>query len=259
MRIVETFSGIGSQAKALHNIGIDCKALAIVEWDINAVYAYDIIHNGKQDLSNYSTLTKVELIEKLMKYTLSNDGKKPLGKSTLKVMSAEALRRFLCSIERTNNLASITEVKAKDLPENLDLLTYSFPCQDLSICGSWHGNMSGINRDVVNRSGMLWEVERILKEYVEMDKLLPKFLLMENVSNILSLPHRANFKEWETYLESIGYTNKIYTLNASSFGIPQRRNRTFMLSVYTGNSIKDSLVKEFFIENNLEEIQKTHL
>ena len=123
------------------------------------------------------------------------------------------------------------------------MLTYSFPCQDLSICGAWHNNMSGIDRNAHNRSGMLWEVERILKEYVTLGKKLPNFLLMENVSNILSEAHRHNFKEWQDYLSSIGYVNQVYTLNAVNFGIPQTRERTYMISVLANTKEKKKEVK----------------
>ncbi len=255
LRVIETFSGIGSQAKALKNINAEHQIVATVEWDINATYAYDIIHNGPQNLERYMEFDKNELIERLMKYTISYDGKKPLLVNTLKTMSTEALRRFLAAIDRTNNFVSITDVKAINLPDDIDLLTYSFPCQDLSICGSWHGNTSGIDREANNRSGMLWEVERILKEYVALGKRLPKFLLMENVSNILSNTHRHNFKEWQDYLEDIGYTNEVYTLNSANFGIPQKRIRTYMLSVYCVDSVGIERLKEYLEENNLEERQ----
>lgn len=253
LKVVETFSGIGSQAKALQNIGADYKIVATVEWDLNAIYAYDIIHNGPQDTEKYSLYTKDELIDRLMQHTVSNDGKKPLEKSTLRLMSIEALRRFMRAIDRTHNLISITDVHARDLPTKIDLLTYSFPCQDLSICGSWHGNMSGIDRDAHNRSGMLWEIERILKECVSIGRRLPKFLLMENVSNILSETHRHNFDEWKNYLMSIGYQNKVYTLNAVNFGVPQNRIRTYMLSVLVGkDKAKQRRIESYWEKYDLE-------
>lgn len=99
-------------------------------------------------------------------------------------------------------MVSITDVMGSDIPDNIDLFTYSFPCQDLSLCGCWHGNKSGIARDAHNRSGMLWEVERILLEMNEMGKELPRFLLMENVTNILSKPHAADFGDWKETLEN---------------------------------------------------------
>ena len=117
-------------------------------------------------------------------------------------MSDEAFRRmpmhlkrrlYAKTIKETRNMVSITDVMGSDIPDNIDLFTYSFPCRDLSLCGCWHGNKSGIARDAHNRSGMLWEVERILLEMNEMGKELPRFLLMENVTNILSKPHACRF------------------------------------------------------------------
>ncbi|MEX6040484.1 DNA cytosine methyltransferase [Staphylococcus haemolyticus] len=121
------------------------------------------------------------------------------------------LKSILAAIRRTNNLVDITKVRADQLPD-ADLLTYSFPCQDLSKSGHWHKNEGGINRDANNRSTLLWQIERILKEYVDSNKILPNFLLMENVSEILSEKHKDNFQEWCEFLESLGYVNQVYTL-----------------------------------------------
>lgn len=106
---------------------------------------------------------------------------------------------------------------------------------------------------------MLWEVERILKERVESKLELPKFLLMENVSAILTSRHKANFDEWTGYLNEIGYTNHIYTLNASDFGIPQKRVRTYMISVLTNNDkMKENQVKNYFEKHDLANPKYTH-
>lgn len=253
LKVVETFSGIGSQAKALKNIGIEYEIICTADWDINAIIAYDLIHHGKQDLSVYKNMTKQDLLKILSKYTLSLDGKKPATEKNMQDLNEEVLKRVLYAIKRSNNLVSITDIKARDLPNKIDLLTYSFPCQDLSVAGNWHGNKSGIDRNAHNRSGMLWEVERILKERISEKMQLPRFLLMENVSNILSDRHKYNFKEWTDYLEEIGYCNQIYTLDASKFGIPQKRIRTYMLSVLVKNDEKKKRkVENFFKEHNLE-------
>jgi DNA (cytosine-5)-methyltransferase 1 len=113
--------------------------------------------------------------------------------------------------------------------------------------------MSGIDRNAHNMSGMLWEIERILKELHDNDKRLPKFLLMEYVSNILSKPHSGNFAEWQKYLSSIGYFNQVYTLDASNFGSPQKRVRTYMLSVLAPDEKRQRIVKAYFEAFNLEE------
>ncbi len=261
MNIVEAFSGIGSQAKALENLrkknktNYDYNIINIVEWDINAICAYDLIHNGSRenDIKKFSNYSKNELVEKLSKFQLSSDSKNPIIYSNLKRMNLETLKNVLCAIQRTNNLCSITDIRGDDLADNTDLLTYSFPCQDLSNANSWHGNTTGIDRGANNRSGMLWEIERILHEKSEARKPLPRFLLMENVSNINRGKHKQNFLEWQDQLKNLGYYNKIYTLNAMSFGIPQRRTRTFMISVLVQDKINlRDKVQNYFEHNNLE-------
>lgn len=253
LRIVETFSGIGSQVQALENINIEHRVVATVEWEIGAMYAYDIMHNGPQDLRSYRHHTKESLINILEKYNLSGDGKVPLSSRSLASLPVVQLKAILCSIERTNNLVDITSVKANNLPDT-DVLTYSFPCQDLSVSGHWHNNTSGIDRDANNRSTLLWEIERILKEFVEEGKELPKFLLMENVSNILSSKHIKNFNEWQKFLENLGYVNKIYTLDARNFGVPQSRVRTYLVSVIATNEEKANKIDNYFLQNSLENI-----
>jgi DNA (cytosine-5)-methyltransferase 1 len=102
-------------------------------------------------------------------------------------------------------------------------MTYSFPCQDLSLAGKQKGMAKGEN----TRSGLLWEVERLLNECTE----LPQVLLMENVTQVHGKKNKEHFEEWIAFLESKGYSNYWKDLNAKNFGIPQNRNRTFMVSV----------------------------
>lgn len=257
IKIVEAFSGIGSQVKALRNLNIDFEVLNTIEWDINAIYAYDIIHNGDQNSNNFDGLSEKQLKSKLSKYTISSDGKTPIRDVTFKNLKKETVKRVLTAIERSKNLVSIQDVTYDMMPNNIDIFTYSFPCQDLSISGNWHGNEGGIDRNSGNRSSMLWEVERILYEMKSNSKNLPKFLLMENVTSIRSPRHINNFREWKKNLEKLGYTNIVYDLSADNFGVPQTRKRTFMISVLT--NFDDSTVgklKEYWFHNNLENIKR---
>lgn len=252
LKVVEAFSGIGSQAKALENLNIKHEILHTVDWDVNAIIAYDLIHNGKQDLTEYDKYSKQELIDILSKYTLSFDGKKPCDIKRLRGTSVKFLQSLYCAIERSKNLVSITDIKGEDLPNDIDLFTYSFPCQDLSVAGYWHGNKGGIARDAHNRSGMLWEVERILYERYNSGLELPKMLLMENVSNILSKTNIENFNDWRQSLVDMGYYNEVFTLNASNFGMPQKRVRTYMLSVLCSTEEQYNKVEEYFKKYNLQ-------
>lgn len=235
LKVIETFSGIGAQAKALERIknrnrNFDYEIVTTVEWEIGAMYAYDIIHNGKQNLSKYDSFGKKELFDLLKGYNLSSDGKTPMSKKSLKRLSLKQMKAIFHSIEKNKNYVDISTVKAEDLPD-ADLLTYSFPCQDLSISSFWHKNFSGINKDSNNRSSLLWQIERILKEYEIIDKKKPRFLLMENVTAIQSPLHKDNFILWQNELEDMGYISFPINLNAKDFGVPQNRIRTYMLSV----------------------------
>ena len=170
---------------------------------------------------------------------------------SLQSLNMAQLKAILAAINRTNNLVDITSIHASQLPE-ADLLTYSFPCQDLSKSGYWHNNQGGIDRNANNRSTLLWQIERLLKEYIEIGKSLPTFLLMENVSDILSEKHSHNFNEWKEFLNNLGYKNFIYTLNSSNFGIPQSRVRTYMISIKIKNKNEGNRIEKYFYKNNLE-------
>ena len=153
------------------------------------------------------------------------------------------------AIHNTNfQVSDITKLKASDL-EIVDtdkydyILTYSFPCQDLSVAGKMQGLKKGCN----TRSGLLWEVERLIKELGE--KRFPQILLMENVPEIISKKNIYDFQEWCLFLENKGYKNYCEILNAKNYGIPQNRKRCFMVSILGDYSYtfpkKIKLKKEF--------------
>ena len=119
----------------------------------------------------------------------------------------------------------ITKVKGTDLGiENTKkytyVMTYSFPCTDLSLAGKRAGMEKGSN----TRSGLLWEVERLLNEVDN----LPHILIMENVPQVLN---SNGWREWCYFLESKRYSNYAEVLNAKNYGIPQNRERCFMVSI----------------------------
>ncbi|MGT2958165.1 DNA (cytosine-5-)-methyltransferase [Streptococcus bovimastitidis] len=234
LKVVEAFSGIGAQKEALERAEIEHEILRTIEWDINAIYAYDVMHHS--DLTP-SELSKDEIVNDLANVILSSDGKKPLTQRSIRYISESKLKRLHAAIVRNKNLCDITKVVGEDIPENTDLITYSFPCQDLSNGSAWYNkDNEGIKKGAETRSGLLWEIERILKEKRQKNMILPRFLLMENVNAITSPKHNENFLHWQKELESLGYVNKVYRLNALNFGVPQSRSRTFMLSVrYDGN------------------------
>ena len=121
----------------------------------------------------------------------------------------------------------ITKTSGDDLgiddPNYCYIMTYSFPCQDLSIAG----RMGGMTKGDGTRSGLLWEVERLLDEV----EILPEVLLMENVTQVHDPKNIDDFRQWINFLESKGYSSFYQDLDAKDFGIAQSRKRCFMVSL----------------------------
>lgn len=122
-----------------------------------------------------------------------------------------------------NNLGDITKIES--LPK-ADLWTYSFPCQDISVAGL----QKGFDQGSGTRSGLLWEVERLLIKAKEQGTL-PKYLLLENVKNLIGTKFKDNYEKWLSFLSSLGYTTYTKVLNAKDYGIPQNRERVFAVSI----------------------------
>ena len=120
----------------------------------------------------------------------------------------------------THNWGDITKIDEKELPY-YDLITYSFPCQDISLAGL----QKGLDKDSETRSSLLWECERIIRA------VKPKYLLMENVKNLVGEKHKPNFIRWLRVLEMMGYQNYWQVLNAKDYGVPQNRERVFVVSI----------------------------
>lgn len=219
IRLIELFAGIGSQAKALKNLGADFEHYRICEVDKFAVQSYNAVHG-----TSFST-------------------------------------------------SDITKITGKDL-EIVDtdkycyIMTYSFPCQDLSKAGK----QRGMDKGDYTRSGLLWEVERLLDECVE----LPQVLLMENVPDVIGNKNINNFAAWVQKLECRGYYCKWQVINAKDFGIPQNRARCFMMSVLADkvyyefpqprtlklrlkDMLEDSVDEKYYLSNKAVNSLNAHL
>lgn len=161
--------------------------------------------------------------------------------AALKRIGADVVSWKMCEIDKyacasfnavhgTNyEPTDITKIHASDLEirereSYIYIMTYSFPCQDLSLAG----NMKGMTKGSGTRSGLLWEVERLLDECGEN---LPQVLLMENVPQVIGTKNIEDFKQWRRKLERLGYSCYVQLLNAKDYGIPQNRNRCFMVSI----------------------------
>lgn len=141
-----------------------------------------------------------------------------------------AIKSYMAIHGETKNYGDISKIDPTELPD-FDFMTYSFPCVDVSVAGLNKGIKKGSN----TRSSLLWECEKIIKVK------RPKYLLMENVKNLVGKKHKDDFLKWLNILEDYGYSNYWEVLNAKDYGVPQNRERVFCVSIL--NEHKKELYK----------------
>ena len=127
------------------------------------------------------------------------------------------------NISEDYNLVDVTKIKTNEL-KDFNLLTHGSPCQSFSMAGKQEGGIKGSG----TRSSLLWETVRIIQ-----DKK-PKYVVWENVKNVLSPKHKPVFDDYLYELQNLGYINYVPEngyLNAKDFGIPQSRERVFVVSI----------------------------
>ena len=226
--LLEMFAGIGAQRKSLENLGlkIDDEKSKICEWAYNSILAYNAIHI--KDFIDYSNgLEKETMLEKIKGISINYN--EALSEKQLKAKSIEWVKKAYNNIVATHDLIDISNVKGKDLgdlpKDQVSILTYSYPCQSLSLAGKREGMGEG------TRSGLLWQVERILLEREREQLNMPNILLLENVPEAIGTGNKDLFSKWQNQLEKMGYSNYVKILNAKDYGIPQNRKRVFMVSI----------------------------
>lgn len=228
VRLISLFSGYDSQALAFKYLSINFEHYKTCEWAVKSIQALKDLH-FKDDITDYSkNLTQDEIIDYLTSKGISANYNEPMTREQIKRLGEQKQRQIYNNIKASHNLVNIQQVNASDL-EIVDvdkycyLMTYSFPCQDLSKAGLGKGMEKGSG----TRSGMLWEVERILDECEN----LPQILLMENVPDVIGSKNIIHFAKWLEKLEKLGYHCYWQVLNAKDFGVPQNRERCFMVSL----------------------------
>ena len=149
----------------------------------------------------------------------------------------------------TSDISSLhaSDLEIADTDKYEYILTYSFPCTSLSTLGKQQGMVKGSN----TASSLLWEVQRILAECEH--KNLPQILLMENIPQIHSKKNIKQFEEWQAFLVSLGYTNYWQDLSAKDYGVPQSRNRCFMVSILN-SPLKYEFPLPFALDKNLQNL-----
>ena len=155
---------------------------------------------------------------------------------------------------KTRNYGDVSKVESLDYA---DLWTYSFPCTDISLAGKQAGLTDKTGKQT--RSGLLFEVERLLKKSVE-DGNQPKYLLLENVKNLVGKKFKQEFDKWLQTLDSLGYNNYWKVLNAKDYGVPQNRERVFVVSIRKDVDTHGYTFPEpFKLERRLKDVLETNV
>ena len=147
------------------------------------------------------------------------------------------------------NLGDITKIDISKLPKDITLITHGSPCQDFSICGLNKGG----DKDSGTRSSLMYETIKIV-DYVK-----PKYVIWENVKNLLSKTHRHNFDNYLKVMSDLGYMNYWQVLNAINYGVPQHRERVFVVSVNKDIKVDFKFPHPIELKTTLKDILETNV
>lgn len=173
----------------------------------------------------------------------------PESKTPLERQPAVVAHNALFPQWADRNLGDMTKIDWTQVPD-FDLLFYSTPCQSISAAGLQHGFAEGSG----TRSSIIWNVRDAVKEKK------PKFLCLENVKAMVSKKFLPMFNLWQTELERFGYVNFAKVLNAKDYGVPQNRERIFLVSIRAdelealAGNIKYHFPNPFPLERKLKDV-----
>jgi len=228
LKVFEAFSGVGSQNMALRDLGLSYEVIATSEIDQHAIISYAAIHNQLKENIDY----ELDNIEEEREYLNS------LGIFNIPRNKKRIHECYIAS-KLSKNIGDISKLSVDKIP-TADLFTYSFPCQDISLAG----HQKGLTKASGTRSSLLWECEKII------ETTKPKFLLLENVKNLVSPRHKGNFNLWLNWLTTQGYENYWKIIDSSYHETIQKRERVFVVSI-----LKESKNKDFKFESGTKLIE----
>ena len=229
LRIISLCSGIGCQERGIKNTELfDVDVVATSEIDKYAVLSYAAIHHGMTNKTVFSFTDYPSLDEMKQYLTDINLGYVPEKDKKFNWFQNgnkfnEDVKKYWLACKLSNNLGDISRIER--LPE-ADLWTISTPCSDISVAGK----LKGLNPDDKTRSSLIWQNIRLLKEAQD-NHTLPKFILLENVKNLVGKKFIKDFETFNELVESFGYNTYYKVLNACECGVPQNRERVFAIYI----------------------------
>ena len=250
--MIELFSGIGAQERALRQFALPYEVKHTCDCDKDAVLSYAAMRwDLEKEMKTFDFPSQEQMITELQKKNLGYDFQK--GKHTITSRTPiDKLRQYYIADKLTKNLGDISKVER--LPY-ADFVTYSYPCTDLSVAGKGEGMVNKCDKcgctwainfenpktnnicpdcgniDIKStRSGLLGQVQRLLTVSYK-EGTLPRYLLLENVKNLVGKKFKPQFDAWINWLDLIGYNTYYKVLNGKHYGIPQNRERIFAISI----------------------------
>lgn len=223
------FSGIGCQERGFENSNLfDVEVVNTSEINKEAVLSYAAIHCGlTQEMVNTYTEypSREEMVKQLKEINLGYEPEKNKCYDWDKLARRKTndIEKYWLACKLTHNLGDINKI---EFLSYADLWTISFCCQDISVAGK----MRGLKPDSGTRSSLLWENIRLLKRAKD-DGTLPKYLMFENVKNLVSKKFIDDFNNLLEVLDELGFNSYWKVLNAKDCGVPQNRERVFVISI----------------------------
>lgn len=249
--MIELFSGIGAQERALRQLNIPYEVVHTCDCDKDAVLSYAAMRwNLDEEMKTFDFPSQEQMIDELQSKNLGYDF--PKGKHTITSRTPiDKLKQYYIADKLSKNLGDISKVEK--LPY-ADIVTYSYPCTDMSVAGKGEGmvnkcecghswpinfddgdgalvcNKCGRTVTSSTRSGLLGQVQRLLA-VAKNNNTLSKYLVLENVKPLVGKKFKPQFDSWCNWLSSIGYNTYYEVLNGKHYGIPQNRERVFAISI----------------------------
>ncbi len=251
LKVVELFKGYGSQSCSLTDCNIPHEVVATSEIDADAIIAYAAIRFDREDLiKKPDGISDEEVAKWLIDRNIGYDFKNNRSKvaTWLKKKDKTYLYTVYNSAVLGKELGDVGLINAEDVPDH-DLLTYSFPCTTVSVAGK----MEGLAKGSGTTSSLLWECQKIIQHKK------PKYLLMENVKNLVGKQFKPFFDEWCEWLKKQGYTNTYKVINGKDYGVPQNRERVFMVSILAESGDKFEFAPTPCIPVKLKDVLETEV
>ena len=250
--MIELFSGIGAQERALRQLGLPYEVANTCDCDADAVLSYAAMRwNLEEEMETFDFPSQEQMIAELQAKNLGYDFQKSKHRITSRTPITK-LKQYYIADKLSKNLGDISKVERLHY---VDFWTYSYPCTDLSVAGKGEGMVNKCDKcehtwpidfeepktnnicpncgniDIKStRSGLLGQVQRLLTASYE-EGTLPKYLLLENVKNLVGKKFKPQFDAWVNWLDLIGYNTYWKIINSKHMGIPQNRERIFAISV----------------------------